>query len=261
MSSSYIQFEVGEDGIALAVLNRPDKLNALNSAVVGELEGIVSRLESDPGVRALILTGAGQKAFAAGADIGELAALAPLEARAYAARGQAVLCRLENCGRISIAAINGYALGGGLELAMACTLRFASPNARLGLPEVGLGLIPGYGGTQRLPRLVGRARAMELLLSGDPVDAAEACRIGLVNQVVPQDELIPFCRRWLSGALAKAPRAVELALQAAGLGLQAGLEEGLRFEAAAFGLLAATRDRAEGLQAFLEKRKASFTGT
>jgi enoyl-CoA hydratase len=218
-------------------------------------------LESDRGVRALILTGAGEKAFAAGADIRELSRLRPAETRAYAARGQRVFRRLETCGKISVAAVNGYALGGGLELAMACTVRIASPNARLGLPEASLGIIPGFGGTQRLPQLVGRGKAMELLLSGEAVDAGEACRIGLVNQVVPQPELIAFCRQWLAKALSNGPLALELAIQAVDVGLHAGLEEGLHFEAAAFGLLAATQDRAEGLQAFLKKRKASFTGT
>jgi enoyl-CoA hydratase len=260
MSYSDILFAAGEDGIVTLTVNRPDKLNALSARVVEELDDAVARLESDSTARAVIVTGAGDKAFAAGADIRELAALTPAGARAYAARGQRVLRRLETCGKISVAAVNGYALGGGLELAMACTVRFAAANSRLGLPEVKLGVIPGYGGTQRLPRLVGRGRALELLLSGEPVDAGEALRIGLVNQVVAQAELMSFCRAWLAKVLANAPLALSLAAEAVDAGCNAGIEEGLRFEAAAFGLLAATKDRAEGLGAFLEKRKASFKG-
>jgi enoyl-CoA hydratase len=194
------------------------------------------------------------------ADVNELSAFSALDARGFALRGQAILRRLETCGKPSVAAVNGFALGGGLELAMACTVRFASENAKLGQPEVRLGIIPGYGGTQRLPRLVGRGRALELLLDGEPVTAAEAFRIGLVNAVVSQAELLAHCRTWLSKVLANGPLAVRLAAEAVDAGLGGGLEEGLKFEAAAFGLAAATEDRAEGTRAFLEKRPPTFRG-
>ena len=194
------------------------------------------------------------------ADVNELSAFSALDARGFALRGQAILRRLETCGKPSVAAVNGFALGGGLELAMACTVRFASENAKLGQPEVRLGIIPGYGGTQRLPRLVGRGRALELLLDGEPVTAAEAFRIGLVNAVVSQAELLAHCRTWLSKVLANGPLAVRLAAEAVDAGLGGGLEEGLKFEAAAFGLAAAPEDRAEGTRAFLEKRPPTFRG-
>jgi enoyl-CoA hydratase len=260
MPYSHILFQVEESGIALLTVNRPEKLNALSGAVIGELADAFGRAANDPAIRAAILTGAGEKAFVAGADIGELAALSPYEARAFALRGQAVLRQLETCGKPSVAAVNGFALGGGLELAMACTVRFASENAKLGQPEVKLGIIPGYGGTQRLPRLVGRGRAMELLLAGDPIPAAEAYRIGLVNAVLPQAELLDYCRAWLRKVLANGPLALGLVMDAVDTGLASGLAEGLRFEAAAFGVSAATEDSKEGTRAFLEKRRAAFTG-
>ena len=260
MSYSHILFHVEESGIALLTVNRPEKLNALSGALIGELADAFTRVAGEPAIRALILTGAGEKAFVAGADIGELAALSPHEARAFALRGQAVFRQLETCGKPVVAAVNGFALGGGLELALACTVRFAGENAKLGQPEVKLGIIPGYGGTQRLPRLVGRGRALELLLAGDPVPAAEAYRIGLVNAVVPPAELLDFCRAWLGKVLANAPLALGLVLDAVDTGLAGGLEEGLRFEAAAFGLSTATEDCREGTRAFLEKRRAVFTG-
>src|ERR1039458_7550621 len=231
MPYSHILFQVEESGIALLTVNRPEKLNALSGAVIGELGDAFGRVANDPAIRAAILTGAGEKAFVAGADIGELAALSPYEARAFALRGQAVFRQLETCGKPSVAAVNGFALGGGLELAMACTVRFASEDARLGQPEVKLGIIPGYGGTQRLPRLVGRGRAMELLLAGDPIPAAEAYRIGLVNAVLPQAELLDYCRAWLGKVLGNGPLALGLVMDAVDTGLESGLEEGLRFEA------------------------------
>ena len=249
-----------ESGVALLTVNRPEKLNALSGAVIAELADAFGRVAADPAIRAAILTGTGEKAFVAGADIRELAELSPCEARAFALRGQAAFRQLETCGKPSVAAVNGFALGGGLELAMACTVRFASENARLGQPEVKLGIIPGYGGTQRLPRLVGRGRALELLLAGDPIPAAEAYRIGLVNAVVPQAELLDYCRGWLGKVLVNGPLALGLVLDAVDTGLGCGIEEGLRFEAAAFGISAATEDRTEGTRAFLEKRRASFTG-
>jgi len=260
MRYEQVLFELDTAGVALVTVNRPEKLNALSAAVIAELRDIFESIQSDSAVRAAIVTGAGEKAFVAGADIQELAALSPVEMRAAARRGQAAFRLLETSSKPTVAAINGFALGGGLELAMACTVRFASENARLGQPEVKLGLIPGYGGSQRLPRLVGRGRALELLLSGDPIVAAEAHRIGLVNAVVPQAELLNYSRGWLAKVLANAPVAVALAMEMVDAGLESGLEEGLKLEAAAFGLCAATGDCREGTRAFLEKRKPAFAG-
>jgi enoyl-CoA hydratase len=260
MQYEHVLFETDTAGVALVTINRPDKLNALSAAVIAELWDAFERIQKDPGIRALILTGAGEKAFVAGADINQLAALSPAEMRESARRGQQAFRLLETSSKPSVGAINGFALGGGLELAMACTVRFASENARLGQPEVKLGLIPGYGGSQRLPRLVGRGRALELLLAGEPVTAAEAHRIGLVNAVVPQAELLNYSRGWLGKVLANAPIAVALAMEAVDVGLDVGLEEGLRLEAASFGLCAATEDCREGTRAFLEKRKPAFAG-
>ena len=189
MAYSHILFEEDDHGIALITVNRPSKLNALSGALVAELRDAFERVAREASVRAAVVTGSGEKAFVAGADIKELALLSPIEAREYALRGQQAFRLLETLAKPTVAAINGFALGGGLELAMACSVRFASENAKLGQPEVKLGIIPGYGGTQRLPRLVGRGRALEMLLSGEPVTAAEAHRIGFVNAVVPQPEL------------------------------------------------------------------------
>lgn len=260
MSYSNIRFEVEEGGIALLTVSRPEKLNALNTETVIELAQAVAQAAGDAAVRALIVTGAGEKAFVAGADINQLAVLTPIEAQAYAGRGQRVFREIEVMPKPSVAAINGFALGGGLELAMACTVRVAAENARLGQPEVKLGILPGYGGTQRLPRLVGRGRALEMLLSGEPITAAEAHRIGLVNAVVPQANLLEFSRQWLRKVLANAPLALALTMQAVDVGLEAGLDQGLQFEAAAFGLTTATEDKREGTRAFLEKRKPAFAG-
>ena len=260
MSYSNIRLETGDSGIALLTVSRPEKLNALNTETVLELQDAVSRAGGDPEIRALIITGAGEKAFVAGADINQLAVLSPIEAQAYAERGQRVFRHIEMLPNPTLAAVNGFALGGGLELAMSCAVRIASENARLGQPEVKLGILPGYGGTQRLPRLVGRGRALEMLLSGEPVTAAEAHRIGLVNHVVPQAELLEFSRQWLRKVLANAPLALSLTLQAVDTGLEAGLEQGLKFEAAAFGLTTATEDKREGTRAFLEKRQPAFAG-
>src|ERR1022692_2039946 len=260
MQYEHVLFETDTVGIALVTINRPDKLNALSSAVIAELRDIFERIGKDAAIRASILTGAGEKAFVAGADIRELGALSPVEMRESARRGQETFRLLETSSKPSVAAINGFALGGGLELAMACTVRFASENARMGQPEVKLGLIPGYGGSQRLPRLVGRGRALELLLAGEPVTAAEAHRIGLVNAVVPQSELLHYSRSWLHKTLANAPVALGLVLESVDVGLDMGLDTGLRFEAAAFGVSAATEDRREGTRAFLEKRSPAFAG-
>jgi enoyl-CoA hydratase len=260
MSYSNIRLETAQSGIALVTVSRPDKLNALNRDTMEELSDAFTRVREDAAIRALIVTGAGEKAFVAGADINELAVLSPLEAREVALRGQAIFRALETLPKPTVAAVNGFALGGGLELAMSCAIRVAAPNAKFGQPEVKLGLVPGYGGTQRLPRLVGRGRAIEMLITGETIDAAEAYRMGLVNYVTPLEELLPFSRAWLHKVLANGPKAIALAIEAVDVGLDCGLEEGLRFEAAAFGLTAATEDRAEGTRAFLEKRKAAFAG-
>jgi len=260
VSFEHILFEVDESGIALVTINRPEKRNALTRAVVSELGAAFGRVAEDEAIRAAIVTGAGCSAFVAGADIGELTVLAAAEMRQYARDGQRVLRRLETAGKPSVAAVNGFALGGGLELAMAATVRMAAENARLGQPEVKLGLIPGFGGSQRLPRLVGRGRALAMLLSGEPIEAGEAWRIGLVNAVVPQGELLEAARAWLVKVLRNGPLAVRLAMEAVDAGLEGGLEEGMQLEAALFGVCGASQDGREGTRAFLEKRAPGFTG-
>jgi enoyl-CoA hydratase len=246
--------------VSTITIHRPDKLNALNAATIDDLRRVLLDLRHDASVRAVVLTGAGSKAFVAGADIGELAALDPLAARATAARGQHVFDLVEGLGKPVIAAINGFALGGGCELAMACTLRIASDTAKFGQPEINLGLIPGYGGTQRLPRLVGKGRALDLLLRGHTIDAAEALRIGLVDRVVPAGELIPAAETLATELAAKAPQAARAILEAVTGGLERPLADALQHEAALFGLVAATEDMKEGTRAFLEKRAPLFTG-
>lgn len=260
MPFSQILFEVADSGIAVVTIDRPEKRNALSSAVMAELSEAFDRIAADAAIRAAVITGKGEKAFVAGADINELAELTPAAMREFALRGRAVFRKLETLGKPVAAAVNGAALGGGLELAMACTVRFASENALLGQPEVKLGVIPGYGGTQRLPRLVGRGRALELLLSGEAISAGEAFRIGLVNAVLTQENLLSHSIAWLEKVLTNAPRALELVLESVDVGLDVGIEAGLRFEAAAFGVCAATEDRREGTRAFLEKRRPAFTG-
>lgn len=260
MSYSRIAFEFSEDGIALVTIKRPEKLNALNATVIAELDDAFARAGTNDSVKGLILTGAGGKAFAAGADVAELAGKTPVQAREASVSGQHAFRRLELMAKPSVAAINGFALGGGLELAMCCTVRVASQDARLGQPEVRLGMIPGYGGTQRLPRLVGRGRALEMLLTGEPVDAGEALRIGLVDHVVPRAELLGFSRALLLKMIQNAPIAAALIMDAVEVGLSSGLEEGLKFEASAFAVAASTEDRKEGTAAFLEKRRAVFQG-
>lgn len=260
MPYAHILFELDEAGIALVTVNRPEKLNALSRRVMQDLDDVNDYVSSNREIRAAILTGTGEKAFVAGADIAEIATLTAFEAREFATRGQKVLRKFETSVKPWVAAINGFALGGGLELAMACTVRFASESAKLGQPEVKLGIIPGYGGTQRLPRLVGRGRALDLLLSGDPINAAEAHRIGLVNAVVPQTELLAYSRAWLAKVLANGPISLELVMEAVDMGLDCGLDAGLKFEASAFGITVSTEDRREGTQAFLEKRKPAFAG-
>ena len=248
------------NGFGYVTINRPEKLNALNRKVIAELDECFEGIQGDDEVRVVILTGAGEKAFVAGADIGEFSALTSLEGREASARGQRVLDRIENLGKPVIAALNGYALGGGCELAMACALRIASENARLGQPEVKLGMIPGYGGTQRLARLIGRGRALELILTGDPVGAQEAYRLGLVNAVVPLTDLISSCEALARKIAANAPLAIKFALEAVQHGLQMTLEEGQFLEANLFGLCCTTEDMKEGTRAFLEKRPAQFKG-
>ncbi len=248
------------NGIALVTVNRPEKLNALNAKVIGELEDCFRAVASDADVRVVILTGAGEKAFVAGADINELATLATLEGREFSRRGQQVFHLIENLGKPVIAAVNGYALGAGCELAVACSLRIASENAQFGQPEVKLGIIPGYGGTQRLARLIGRGRAQELTLVGDPITALEAYRLGLVNQVVALPQLIPACEAMARKIIANAPLAVRFALEAVNHGLEMTFEEGLFLEANLFALCCTTADMKEGTRAFLEKRPAQFKG-
>jgi enoyl-CoA hydratase len=252
---------VERDGaVAVITINRPKVLNALNTETTDELRRAVLDLRHDDGVRALILTGAGEKAFVAGADINELAVQTPPGGREHARRGQHVLDLIENLGKPSIAAINGFALGGGCELAMACTIRLAAENARIGQPEINLGIMPGYAGSQRLPRLVGKGRALELLLTGDPIPAQEAWRIGLVNRVVAAADLMAEAKKLASALAAKAPIAMRYIIDAVNRGLEMSLADAATFEATLFGLVAATDDMREGTRAFLEKRKPEFKG-
>lgn len=249
-----------QDGIATITVNRPEKLNALNTTVIAELGQAIDAAGADPGVHGVILTGAGPKAFIAGADISELASQTPLEGKARSLAGQAVFRRFEALGKPVVAAINGFCLGGGCELAMACHMRLASETARFGQPEVKLGIGPGYGGTVRLPRLVGRGRALELLLTGAMIDAQEAWRIGLVNRVVPADRLLSETETLLQTIHAQGPLAVAAVLEAVDAGQEMQSDQALLLEANHFGLLSATQDMREGMQAFLEKRKAEFRG-
>jgi enoyl-CoA hydratase len=255
---NYVTLDIS-DRIATITINRPDKLNALNVATIMELGACIDECGTRDDVGAVVLTGAG-RAFAAGADIVELAALSAVEAHALAARGQAVFRRFETSPNPTIAAVNGFALGAGCELAMSCHMRIAADSAKLGQPEVKLGLAPGYGGTQRLPRLVGRGRALQMLLSGEAIDAAEALRIGLVNRVVPPAELLQSARALAGDMLKLAPLAIAACIEAVDVGLESGLEAGLAVEARAFGVLASTSDVKEGTAAFLAKRAATFTG-
>ncbi len=249
-----------KDGIAYVTVNRPAVRNALNAQTVWELKTAFEMAQTDEQIGVAILTGSGDKAFVAGADINELATQTPVTGRDYGLAGQAVFNYIEQLGKPVIAAINGYALGGGCELAMACTFRIASENAMLGQPEVKLGIIPGYGGSQRLPRLVGKGRALQILLTGDMIPAAEAFRIGLVNQVVSVAELIPTAESIARKIMANGPVAVRLCLEAVNRGLEMTQEEGLFLEATLFGLSCATEDMKEGLGAFLQKRAPNFKG-
>jgi enoyl-CoA hydratase len=235
-------------------------LNALNGATLRDLEAAIDALGGDDEVRAIVLTGSGEKAFVAGADINELAVLTPTEGKDHARRGQRVFDRIEQLGKPVIAAINGFALGGGCELAMACTVRIAADTARFGQPEINLGIIPGYAGSQRLPRLVGKGRALEILLTGDMVSAQRAYEIGLVNQVVPAAELMTAARAMAHSLASKAPIAVRYIIEAVNHGLEVPLAQGQVLETSLFGAIASTEDTKEGTRAFLEKRKAGWKG-
>jgi enoyl-CoA hydratase/carnithine racemase len=249
-----------KNGIAYVTVSRPKVLNALNHRTWDDLKTAFEDARDDPSVRGVILTGAGDKAFIAGADISELAHVSAVQAESSASYGQAVLNLIENLGKPVVAAINGFALGGGCETAMACTIRIAAEHVKFGQPEVKLGLLPGGGGTQRLPRLVGKGRALQLILTGDMIGAAEAYRIGLVNEVVPAANLIARAEAILAQIFANAPIGVRYSLEAVNRGLDTSIEEGLRLEASYFGLCAGTEDKQEGTSAFLEKRAARFQG-
>ena len=249
-----------KDQIARITFNRPTVLNALNFKTVGELGHCLDALKADASVRVLILTGSGEKAFVAGADINELARQTPLDGKDTALRGQSVFRKLETMGKPSIAAINGFALGGGCELALACTMRIASRNARLGQPEVKLGILPGYGGSQRLARLCGKGIAHEMILTGEMIGADEALRIGLLNRVTEPGELLPTAESIARKIIANAPLAVKYSMEAIESGAEVPLLEGLFLEATLFGLCCATEDMREGTRAFLEKRPARFQG-
>jgi enoyl-CoA hydratase len=244
--------------VAVVTVNRPKVLNALNQKTVSELECAFFELKDDASIKAVILTGAGDKAFIAGADINEIATFNATSGAQFAHRGQAVLALIENLGKPVIAALGGYALGGGLEIAMACHMRIASAKAKVGQPEINLGIIPGFGGTQRLARLVGEGKAMELNLTGEPIGAEEALKIGLVNQVVAPEELMPAAKALADKICSKGGVAVRYCMEAVHKGLQGTLAEGLNLEANLFGLCCATGDKAEGTKAFLEKRKPDF---
>jgi enoyl-CoA hydratase len=249
-----------DQAVVLLTINRPQVLNALNTETLERLRTVLLEVKQDREVRVVVLTGAGEKSFVAGADINELAEQTPTSARDHARAGQQVLDLIENLGKPVIAAINGFALGGGCELAMACTIRLAADTAKLGQPEINLGIMPGYGGTQRLARLVGRGRALEMLLTGTLIDAAQAERVGLVNKVVPAAELRTATKNLATELATRAPAAVRGILDAVNGGLDVPLAEGCRLEASLFALVAATEDMREGTRAFLEKRKPEFKG-
>jgi enoyl-CoA hydratase len=258
MPFKFLTLEVA-DRVATLTVNRPDKLNALNDATIDELGHAIDEIRVDDAIGGVILTGAG-RAFVAGADITELSGQTPVLAKARARTGQDVFRRFETCPKPVIAAVNGFALGGGCELAMACHIRIASDAAKFGQPESKLGILPGYGGSQRLPRLVGKGRAMQLLMTGETIDAAEAYRIGLVNKVTPPAELMSAAKEMMKTILANGPLAIALCIEAIDRGLEMSLEEGLILEANHFGLLATTDDMREGMSAFLEKRAPAFKG-
>jgi enoyl-CoA hydratase len=258
MSFAHITLSVS-DRIATLTVNRPDKLNALNDATIAELDRAIDEVRENGDIGGLIVTGA-MRAFVAGADISELSRQTPIDAKNRAAYGQSVFDKFESSPKPVIAAVNGFALGGGCELAMSCHIRIASEAAKFGQPEVKLGITPGYGGTQRLPRLVGRGRALQLLLTGEMIDAAEAFRIGLVNRVVPPGDLLATAETMMRQILANAPIAIALCIEAVNRGDDASQDVGLNLEANHFAILAGTSDMAEGMSAFLEKRAPTFSG-
>ena len=252
---------LARDGaVAIVTINRPGVLNALNTQTLEDLGRAALDLQRDDAVRAIVLTGAGEKSFVAGADIKELAVQTPTSGREHALTGQRVFDTIENLGKPVIAAINGFALGGGCELAMACTLRIAADTAKIGQPEIALGLLPGYAGTQRLPRLVGKGHAMAMILSGAPITAAEALRIGLVNRVVAAADVMKEARAWAAQLAANAPIAMRYIINAVNKGIEMPFGEACQYEATLFGLVASTEDMREGTSAFLAKRKAEFKG-
>ncbi|HEV2620134.1 MAG TPA: enoyl-CoA hydratase-related protein [Acidobacteriaceae bacterium] len=259
MAYEFLQLAM-EDGMATVTLNRPDVLNALNAAMLRELDELFAALQADAEVRVVLLRGAGDRAFAAGADIREFAALDAAAGEQMAARVQRIFRRIETLGKPVIACIQGYAVGGGCELALACTLRLAADNARLGQPEIKLGIIPGYGGSQRLPRLVGAGAALKMILTGEPIDAAEAWRIGLVDEVVVAAELMVRANELATRIAAMPPLAVTAALEAVSQGADLPLDQALALETAIFGRLCGTEDQREGTRAFLEKRAPTWTG-
>lgn len=259
MSYSTLLVDVDSDGIAIVTINRPSKLNALNAEVISELDDFFSRAATEGAIKGVILTGAGPKSFVAGADISRFKSLGQAEGKKFAQYGQAVFNKIESLGKPVVAAVNGFALGGGSELALACHMRVASDNAVFGQPEVSLGILPGYGGTQRLPRIVGKGIATEMIISAAMINAARAYEIGLVNHVYAPEDLLDGARKLITSILSKAPIAVSLCLEA----LRAAdlpLAEGLQREATLFGQACATEDFQEGVDAFLEKRKAEFKG-
>ena len=248
------------DGLLIVTIDRPKVLNALNAQTIEEIYEAFAKARDDDGVRAVILTGAGEKAFVAGADISELAQKTPITGKTTSERGQGVLSFIERFPKPVIAAINGFALGGGCEIALACHIRIASDNAQIGLPEVTLGIIPGYGGTQRMARLLGKGKALELICTGDRIPAAEAERIGLVNKVVPADQLMTVAEEMARKIMSRGPLAIRAAIEAVTRGSEMPFEEGQFLEATLFGLLCASEDTKEGMKAFLEKRPAQFKG-
>lgn len=247
------------DEIALVTINRPKSLNALNSETLAELDQCFDEISTRKDIKVLILTGSGQKAFVAGADISEMVNATPAEGRQMGMLAKQAFLKLETMPQVTIAAVNGYALGGGCEISMACDIRIASDNARFGQPETGLGILPGFGGTQRLARLIGKGRAKELIFTCDQIDAQEAYRIGLANKVVPQDELIDTCKKMAAKIISKGSYAISLAKEAINTGMDTDLSSGLTLEADLFGLSFSTHDKTKGMTAFLEKRKADLT--
>lgn len=261
LTTRYKNLKIEIEGpVAIITLSRPEVHNALNAETKAELASLLQVLNEDSKVRVIIITGAGEKAFCAGADINELKGLTPLEGLERVATGQALSKQIEALDKPVIAAINGYALGGGCELALACDIRIASENAKLGQPEVNLGLIPGFGGTQRLPRLVGKGKAMEIIFTGDMLDAKEALRIGLVERVVSRETLLPAAKEMAVKIASKAPQAIRFSKKAIHEGLQVDLDRGLSLEASYFSTICSTQDKLEGTSAFLEKRTPNFQG-